>query len=375
MANISLTNVTKVHSANDGREVTAVNELNLEIQDREFVVLAGLPKCGLSTVVRLIAGLDNITRGEISIGGCRVDRQQPKDREVAVVFHDYLPYPRMSVRDNLAFGLKLRKFSSAETKKRVLGAAEVLGLQEILENKPESLSIEQRQRLALARAVALQPKVYLFDEPLLNLEPKRRGQIRNEIRKLHLRLQATMIYATHDPVEAMAIGDRIVVLHDGVLQQDAPRRIVYDKPEDTVVARFLGDLPMNLIEGTLKHDGDWLLFSEKKEGTIEARLPIADFSDGQALAGKPVLLGIRPEDVRIMDTSKAERYSGSFPAIIDFVEETGATATFYLQTGAHNMRCQIMENMGRQEVGHRAQFQLNLGKARLFDPVSGRRLC
>ena len=374
MANVSLKNVTKVHPGKNGREVTAINELSLEIQDREFVVLLGPPNCGISTIVRMIAGLDDISKGDIFIDDRRINDLPPKDRNIAMVFQNYVPYPRMSAYDNLAFGLKQRKFSDSEIKKRVLAAAGVLGLQELLEHKSESLSGEQRQRVAIARATALQPRVFLFDEPLANLEAKARGQMRNEITKLHQRLQATMIYGTHDSIEAMAMGGRIVVMNDGAIQQTGTARALYDEPENVFVAEFVGSSPMNLIRGTLKPDRDGVLFSEVDEGTIEVRLPIAELPTGQALLGKPVLLGIRPEQITISESSKTERYSGSFPAIVDFVETTGSGTNSYLQTGAHRLVCQSGRDMDYREAGHRGQFQLSLEKVCLFDPISGRRI-
>jgi multiple sugar transport system ATP-binding protein len=373
MASVSLKNVTKIHPGKNGRDVTVVNDLNLEIQDRELVVLVGPHNCGISTVVRMIAGLDDISAGDIFIGGRRVNDMPPKDRAMAMVSQDYAPYPRMSVRDNLAFGLKLRKFPNAEIKKRVLAATGILGLQELLERKPESLSSEQRQRVAIAHGIALQPKVFLFDEPLANLETTTRGQMRNEITKLHQRLQATMIYATHDPIEAMALGGRIVVMNEGVIQQDGTALMLYDEPVNVFVAGFVGSPPMNVIRGALKQDRDWLLFSEVEDGTIEVRLPMAEFPAGRDFVGKPVLLGIRPEEIRMAESSNAERSSGRFPAIIDLVEATGAGANLYIQTGAHTLVCRTLRDVDH-EAGHRLQFELNIEKVCLFDPISRRQI-
>jgi multiple sugar transport system ATP-binding protein len=374
MANLSLKNVTKVHSGKNGRDVIAINELSLEIQDREFVVLLGPPNCGISTIVRMIAGLDDISKGDIFIGDRRINDLPPKDRNIAMVFQNYVLYPRMSAYDNLAFGLKQRKFSSAEIRKRVLAAAGILGLEELLEHKSESLSGEQRQRVAIARATALQPKVFLFDEPLANLDAKARGQMRNEITKLHQRLQATMIYGTHDSIEALAMGGRIVVMNDGAIQQMGTARALYDEPENVFVAEFVGNSPMNLIRGALKPDRDGVLFSEVDEGTVEVRLSITELPAGQAFLGKPVLLGIRPEQITISKSPKTERYSGSFPAIVDLVEMTGDETNLYLRTGAHRLVCRTGRSLDPREAGHRVQFQLNLEKVCLFDPISGHRI-
>ena len=374
MAKISLNGVSKIYPGKNGGDVTAVNDLTLEIQDREFVVLAGLRNCGLSSFVRMIAGLEDISKGDIFIGDRRANDLPPKGRDIALVPQNYAPYPRMSVQDNLAIGLKLRKFPGAEVKKRVAAAAEILGLQELLDRKPESLSPEQRQRLAIARAIALQSKVFLFDEPLASLEATARGQVRNEIAKLRQRLQATMIYATHDPVEAMALGGRIVVLNEWVIQQDGPAATLYDGPANVFVAGFLGSPPMNFVRGALKQDRDWLLFSEADDGTIEARWPISEFPAGQDLAGKSVLLGVRPEEIGIAESSKAEKYSGSFPAIIDLVETVGAEVNLHLQTGANTLICRTPRSEGNWPAGHRGRFQLNTNRLCLFDPVSTRRI-
>jgi multiple sugar transport system ATP-binding protein len=374
MANVILKNVTKIYPGNNGRNIAAINDLDLDVRDREFVVLAGPPNCGISRVVRMIVGLDDISSGDIFIGDRRVNEMSPKDRGIALVSQNYVPYPRMSVYDNLAFGLKLRKSPDAEMRKRVLAAAGTLGLQELLERKPKSLSDEQRQRVAIARAIALQPKVFLFDEPLANLEAKTRGQLRDEITKLHQRLQATMIYATHDPIEAMALGGRIVVMNDGAIQQDGTTLTLYDEPANSFVAEFAGP-PMNLVQGTLKEDRDSLVFSEGEDGTIELRLPIAQFPGARGFAGRPVLLGIRPEDIEVAELTKAEeKHSGGFPAIIDRVESMGREANLYLQTGTHMIVCRSPRQSENQEAGHRLRFKLNIAKVCLFDPISRRRI-
>jgi multiple sugar transport system ATP-binding protein len=373
MANVSLRNLTRTYPGKDGRDRTAVNNLNLEIQAREFVVLTGPAHCGISSIVRMIAGLDNVSEGDIFIGDRRANDLLPKDRDVAMVSHDYAPYPRMSVYENISFGLKRRKFPSAEIKKRVQAAAEIVGLQEVLESKPQSLSSAQRQCVALARAVALQPKVFLFDEPLANLEAKTHTEMRNQIAKLHQRLPATMIYATHDPIEAMALGGRIVVMNEGAIQQDGPALSLYDEPANSFVAEFLGP-SFNLVQGTLKQDRDSLVFSERDDGTIEVRWPISEFPEARDLVGKPVLLGIRPEDITAAQSSKAEGSSGSFPAIVDLVEVTGADVTIYIQTGVHTLVCRTARNVGQPEAGHRLQFELNVQKVCLFDPISRRRV-
>ncbi len=374
MARVSLKKVSKVYPGKDGQDVPAVNDLDLEIQDREFVVLTGPSGCGISSVVRMVAGLDAVSKGEIWIGDRAVNDLPPKDRDVALVTRDHTLYPRMSVFDNLAFPLKLRKFPKTELEKRVRGAAAAVGLEELLERTPQSLSREQRQRVGIARAVALQPKVFLFGEPLAALE----GQLRQEIVKLQQRLDATTIYATHDPSEAMALSGRIVVLSDGALQQEGTAREVYDQPANVGVAGFFGTPPMNFIRGSLKQERDGLLFSEADEGTIQLRLPISQSPAAGEFVGKPVLLGARPEEIRMADTADSasrEKYLGEFPALIEHAEIMGGEANLYLRTGARTLlRCRIPAGTRQPEAGHRGRFMLNLNKLHLFDPTSGQRL-
>lgn len=375
MAQVTLTAVSKFYPRKNEADLVAVSDLNLEISDHEFVVLAGPVGCGKSSVARMIAGLEEISKGDIFIGDRRINDVSSKDRDVVLVSANYVLYPRMSVRDVLAFGLKQRKFSEIEIKKRVTAAAEILGLQELLENKPDALSAEQQQRVAIARAVAQQPKAFLFNEPLSNLDPPARLRLRHEIAKLHQRLHATMIYLTQDPVEAMALGGRVVIMKNGTVQQAGTVSTIYDEPINSFVARYFGDPPMNLVQGALKQDRDSFLFSETGDGTIEVRLPGAEFPGAQDFMGQPVLLGIRPEDIQVAQPGKAaERYSGAFPAMVDLVESTGPEALIHLQTGAHTLVCRNRRGEDELEPGHRSQFTIDLGKAHLFDPVSTRRI-
>ena len=336
MAKVSLKDVTKNYPDRNGGDVTAVDNLTLEIPDREFVVLAGPRNCGISSIARMIAGLEGVSKGDIFIGDRRVNDLPPKERDIALVSQNYTPYPRMSVHDNIAFGLKLRKFRDAEVRKRVVEAAGILGLQEVLENKPESLSAEQRQRLAIARALALQPKVFVFDEPLAGLEATTRGRMRSEIAKLHQRLQATMIYATHDPVEAMAIGGRTVLMNDGAIQQDGAAPALYDEPGNVFVAGFLGRPSMNFVRGALKRERDWVLFSEAGEGTVEVRWPISEFPGGQDVsAGKPVLLGVRPEEIRVVNLPKRKNLPALSRRSSIAVEVLGTEIPYSSDRGSH----------------------------------------
>ena len=375
MAKVSIKNVSKVYPGEKRRDVTAVSDVSLEIADREFVVLVGPSGCGKSTVLRMIAGLEEITTGEIFIGDRRVNDVSPKDRDIAMVFQNYALYPHMSVYDNMAFGLKLRKFAKTEIKKRVEDAAGILGIEDLLDRKTKALSGGQRQRVAVGRAIVRQPKVFLFDEPLSNLDAKMRVQMRTEITKLHQRLQATMIYVTHDQVEAMTMGDRIVVMDRGVVQQiDAPLRL-YHEPANLFVAGFLGSPPMNFVHGTLKQERDAIVFREKDEGTVEARWPGSARPAAAAFAGQPVVLGIRPEDVELVPVTAGEKpEAGTFPAIVDIVEPMGAETNLYLQTGAHALVCRSQGALDHREAGRRMRFTVNPEKAHLFDPVTKERI-
>ena len=376
MAKVSVQNVYKIYPGDKGRDVTAVRDVSLEIADREFVVLVGPSGCGKSTTLRMIAGLEEISKGDIYIGDKRVNDVAPKDRDIAMVFQNYALYPHMSVYDNLAFGLKLRKFPKAEIKKRVVDAAGILGIEALLDRKPKALSGGQRQRVAVGRAIVRQPKVFLFDEPLSNLDAKMRVQMRTEITKLHQRLQATMIYVTHDQIEAMTMGDRIVVMNEGVVQQNDAPLTLYNNPVNLFVAGFLGSPPMNFISGTLKQDGEKIRFSEIEGGTIEVAFPAAERPSAREFIGKEMILGIRPEDLEVATFSRKEgkALGIGFPAIVDIVEPMGAETNLYLQTGAHTLVCRSQGAFDHREAGRRLQFEMNLSKAHLFDPVSTNRL-
>lgn len=356
MAGITLKNIRVGHEA-----------LNLEIKDREFVVLTGPVDCGNSAILRMVAGLDEAPEGDLELGERRINDVPPKDRDIAFVAHDYAPYPGMSVYENLALGLERRKFADAEIKKRILAVAEILGFQESLDRKPRGDG-EERQLIALARAMVLQPKVFLFDEPFFGLDAAARGRGRAEIKKLHQRLPATMIYATHDPVEALAIGERTVVMDRGSVQQDGSAQAIYDTPANLFVAGFAGSPPMNLIHGTLKLERDSLLFTESGDGTIAIRLPVS-----KEYSGKPVVLGIRPEEIEIA-VAGAERSATSFKALVDRIDPRGAETDLFLQTGAHRLVCRSRRWIDPGEGGRRFQVEINLEKTHIFDPVSGRRI-
>ena len=372
MAKVSVKNVSKIYPG----DVTAVKDVSLEIADREFVVLVGPSGCGKSTALRMIAGLEEISKGDIYIGDKRVNDVAPKDRDIAMVFQNYALYPHMSVYDNLAFGLKLRRFPKTEIKKRVVDAAGILGIESLLDRRPKALSGGQRQRVAVGRAIVRQPKVFLFDEPLSNLDARMRVQMRTEITKLHQRLQATMIYVAHDQIEAMTMGHRIVVMNEGVVQQTDATLALYNEPVNLFVAGFLGSPPMNFISGRLKQDKDKIRFCEIEGGTIEVAFPAADRPAAHEFVGRAVILGIRPEDLEVATfTRKEGKASGvGFPAIVDIVEPMGAETNLHLQTGAHTLICRSQGAFDHREAGRRLQFEMNLTKAHLFDPASTSRL-
>ena len=372
MASVSLKNVYKIYTADKGDDVTAVTDFNLEIQDREFIVFVGPSGCGKSTTLRMIAGLEEISQGDIHIGDRLINDVPPKDRDIAMVFQNYALYPHMSVYDNLAFGLKLRKYPKAEINKRVIEAAKILGIEALMDRKPKALSGGQRQRVAVGRAIVRQPKVFLFDEPLSNLDAKMRVQMRAEITKLHKRLQATMIYVTHDQIEAMTMGDRIVVMKDGIVQQlDAPLAL-YNQPKNLFVAGFLGSPPMNFLDGTLM-DGpdDSVIFRESGPAPME--ITLANRPAAKAFVGKEVVLGVRPEAIDVAHGPEKEPGS-RFPAVVDIIEPMGAETNFYLQTGAHSLVCRSNEVVESRKTDHTLQFEMNTAKAHLFDPKTTNRI-
>jgi len=371
MAQVTLKNVFKIYKGDKGKDVLAVEDFNLEIKDREFIVFVGPSGCGKSTTLRMVAGLEEISKGDVFIGDRRVNDVPPKDRDIAMVFQNYALYPHMSVYDNMAFGLKLRKYPKAEINKRVMDAAAILGIEDYLERKPKALSGGQRQRVAVGRAIVRQPKVFLFDEPLSNLDAKMRVQMRTEITKLHQRLQATMIYVTHDQVEAMTMGERIVVMKDGLIQQVAPPLELYNFPNNLFVAGFLGSPPMNFLKGTLRGEAGKLVFREMEGGVVE--LTLGDRKAFEGYIGKEVVLGIRPEDCDLVPAGKAPS-SNSFQAVVDIVEPMGAETYFYLQTGAHTLISRSHALVDQREAGHRLQFEVNVDRTHLFDPVTTHRI-
>ncbi|OQB79042.1 MAG: Trehalose import ATP-binding protein SugC [Verrucomicrobia bacterium ADurb.Bin122] len=294
MAHVVLENLVKTYPEKSGPGATVVHGINLEIRDREFMVLVGPSGCGKSTTLRMIAGLESVSGGTLRIDGRVVNDVAPKDRDIAMVFQNYALYPHMTVYENMAFGLKMRKLPKAEIDARVREASAMLGLDEYLQRRPKALSGGQRQRVAVGRAIVRKPKVFLFDEPLSNLDAKMRVTMRTEIARLHARLGVTMIYVTHDQVEAMTMGDRICTMKDGrIMQVDEPLRL-YNAPANLFVAGFIGSPPMNLIRGRIERDGAGLRFVAAGESGLSLALDAGLARRAAAHAGRAVVFGIRP---------------------------------------------------------------------------------
>jgi multiple sugar transport system ATP-binding protein len=372
MAKVVVENVYKIYQGDKGREVTAVENANLVIEDQEFMVLVGPSGCGKSTTLRMIAGLEEISKGNIFIDGKRINDVPPKDRDIAMVFQNYALYPHMTVYKNMAFGLQLRKYPQEEIDKRVREAAQILGLtDEMLERKPKALSGGQRQRVAVGRAIVRKPKAFLFDEPLSNLDAKMRVQMRTEISKLHTRLSSTMIYVTHDQVEAMTMGDRITVMKDGRIQQVAEPLEIYHNPANVYVAGFIGSPPMNFFEGLIRKKDGHLWFIEQKDGRDsgqnlrledEQARKVADYTD------KKVIFGIRPEDLEDKLYVAEPNPAHVFSATVEVVEPMGSETFLYLSTEATSFISRSQTGK-REEVNQKIDMVANMKKAHFFERV------
>ncbi len=327
MAQVVLKGINKFYDS-----VHAVKDVNLQIRDKEFVVLVGPSGCGKTTTLRMVAGLEAISGGDISIDGQVVNDLAPMDRDIAMVFQNYALYPHMSVFDNMAFGLKMRKFARAEIGKRVKEAADVLGIGDLLKRKPRQLSGGQRQRVALGRAIVRHPRVFLFDEPLSNLDAKLRVQMRVELKKLHQRLGTTAIYVTHDQVEAMTLGDRVVVMKDGLVQQVGEPLDLYNQPANKFVAGFIGSPAMNFASVTMV-DGNGRLAA--KNSGLEIEVPSAGAERLRSHVGRQLTLGIRPEDLHV--ASDADPAGLTFPSKIEVVEQLGSETLLDVRVGDGTM--------------------------------------
>jgi multiple sugar transport system ATP-binding protein len=360
MAKVVFENVKKVFN----NEVVAVADFNLEVQDKEFLVLVGPSGCGKSTSLRMVAGLEEISGGKIYIDDRCVNDVPPKDRDIAMVFQNYALYPHMTVYKNMAFALKLRKYPKDEIDQRVNDAAEILGIKELLHRKPKALSGGQRQRVAVGRAIVRKPKVFLFDEPLSNLDAKLRVQMRAEISKLHNRLQATMIYVTHDQLEAMTMGDRIVVMKDGFIQQVDTPISLYDNPVNKFVAGFIGTPPMNFITGRIEQSNGSLAFNE---GSFKVKLR-PDMAD-KVKAGQEVVFGIRPEHVRDRESVNDPNPENIVSSKVEVIEPIGSEALWYFTTGANTFIARV-DSHSRAEVNRDKAMVFDTSKAHLFDPAT-----
>ncbi len=359
MAGITLENLCKRYG-----KVSVIENLNLEIRDKEFMVLVGPSGCGKSTTLRMIAGLEDISDGTLSIGGRRVNELPPKDRDVAMVFQSYALYPHMTVRENISFGLKVRKVPQTQIDQLVNDAAHTLGLVELLDRKPEALSGGQRQRVALGRAIVRQPSVFLFDEPLSNLDAELRVQMRAQISKLQKRLQITSVYVTHDQVEAMTMGHRITVMSKGYIMQVGTPLELYDRPDNLFVARFIGTPPMNLFEGAISNDGTHV---ETQAMKLPLMGPLGAI--GAAHRGKRVMVGVRPEHIN----AHADETQVPLSCEIDVVEPLGHEVVAYAHVGETRLVAKL-DAHHIPELGEHLRLGVRCDNLHLFDPVSEQRL-
>lgn len=370
MATVELRNIAKIF---DGK-VRAVDGVNIAIQDKEFVVFVGPSGCGKSTTLRMVAGLEEISEGELYIDGKLVNDIPPKDRDIAMVFQNYALYPHMTVFENMAFGLKMRKIPKGEIEKQVKEAARILDIETLLDRKPRQLSGGQRQRVALGRAIVRSPAVFLFDEPLSNLDAKLRVQMRSEIIELHHRLQATMIYVTHDQVEAMTMGDKIVVMRDGRVQQIGAPMDLYNYPANQFVAGFLGTPPMNFLSVSLAEEAGRLFIWD---GALRLEVDCAHIAALKHHVGKELLFGIRPEDLSTVqeafDLAAGPVLCGGLRARVLVAEPLGADIYLSLTTDHHRFMARIAPHH-LYRADDEVIFSPAMGKARYFDKETGQAL-
>jgi multiple sugar transport system ATP-binding protein len=360
MASVKLVGIRKIYDEGGHRHV-AVRDLDLEIADGEFVVLVGPSGCGKSTTLRMIAGLESISGGELSIGGRVVNHLPAKQRDIAMVFQNYALYPHMTAYQNMAFALTLRKLPKSEVDRRVREAADVLGIEPLLVKRPRQMSGGERQRVALGRALVRKPEVFLFDEPLSNLDAKLRVHMRREIARLHKQLGTTMIYVTHDQVEAMTLGDRIVVLHRGEMQQVDTPTALYQRPRNTFVAGFIGTPPMNLIEGELMGGG-----SRFRSGSAGFELELGSSRAG-ALGGtgRKVILGIRPEDLQVLGPGRKADPGNVIPARVELVELLGSEALVHLTSAGIELTARLPAPL--PAIGGALELLVPPDRVHLFD--------
>jgi multiple sugar transport system ATP-binding protein len=361
-----MASVTYDHVNKKFGDFLAINDLNIKVEDKEFLVLVGPSGCGKTTALRCLAGLEEVTSGRVLIGDNVVNDVAPKDRDIAMVFQSYALYPHMTVYDNMAFGLKLRKVPKEDIKRRVEEAAQILGIEQLLKRRPRELSGGQRQRVALGRAIVREPKVFLLDEPLSNLDAKLRVQTRTEISKLHQRLQTTFIYVTHDQTEAMTMATRIAVMNKGVLQQmDTPQQL-YDKPANLFVAGFIGSPAMNFFQAHLRKDGNDLYVDT---GAFKVKIPSDRNAVYMPLAGKEVVFGIRPEDIFNPNFTPPGINAATIEAKVDVTELMGNEIYLYMVAGKENFVARV-DPRTRFSIGDNVQLVFNMDNFHIFDPSS-----
>ena len=369
MASVVLENLTRHFKGPKGEIIRAVEQLNLTVANGELLVLVGSSGCGKSTTLRLIAGLEEITSGTVSIDGKVVNQVAPAERDIAMVFQNFALYPHMTVHENMAFGLKLRKMSRTEIEERVNHAAEMLGLKECLNRMPNALSGGQKQRVAVGRAMVRQPKVFLFDEPLSNLDAQMRVQLRRELAALHARLGVTMIYVTHDQVEAMTLGQRIAVMKDGVIQQVAAPMELYHRPANLFVAGFIGSPGMNFFRGRLEKNGSGTIFSAELKEESGFKLRIADETAGRLANhnGKDVVLGLRPENI----TEQIGAAGQAVEAVAEVIEPLGAETYLYAAKAGHSFVARVApgENIRAKKS---VSLAFDMDRAHFFDAATGK---
>ena len=361
MASLQLKNIKKTY----GNGITAVNDFNLDIEDQEFVIFVGPSGCGKSTTLRMIAGLEEISDGELYIGDKLMNDVAPKDRDIAMVFQSYALYPHMTVYDNMAFGLKLRKTPKAEIEQRVKEAARILEIEHLLDRKPKALSGGQRQRVAMGRAMVREPKVFLMDEPLSNLDAKLRVQMRIEISRLHERLKATIIYVTHDQVEAMTLGTRIVVMKDGLMQQvDSPIRL-YNEPQNIFVAGFIGSPQMNFIDAIPQKEGNNVYLTFHNQKVLLTPEKAQKVVDGGYI-GKEVVMGIRPEDIHETEAALAQFADSTITTEINATELLGADMHLYMNIDDVDMIAKVNPRL-QVKAGDKIKLALDSARIHVFD--------
>jgi multiple sugar transport system ATP-binding protein len=362
MAEVALRQVVKKFG-----DIEAVRSIDLDIPNNEFVVLVGPSGCGKSTTLRMIAGLEEVTSGDISIGGEIVNDLPPKDRDIAMVFQNYALYPHMTAFENMSFGLKLRKFSKAEIRQRVEHAARILDITELLDRRPKALSGGQRQRVAMGRAIVRNPKVFLFDEPLSNLDAKLRVQMRTEIKRVHQKVKTTTVYVTHDQVEAMTLADRVVVMNNGRIEQIGSPQELYHHPRTRFVAGFIGSPAMNFIPCRLEQNGAGMRV--RISDTIAFPVPAANEARYRHLAGKELVLGLRPEHIT-EPRHNGRGAGGTFSATLDVVEPMGMeTMVFFTINGTEI--CGRVDPNSATDAGATMQLHANIDHLHLIDPATG----